>query len=125
MCLEEVGVEINHRGQIKVDDSFQTAQPNIYAVGDVIGFPGLASASYDQGRFAGTRIVDGESEWDLIRDMPTGIFTSPEISSVGQDRARADRSEDTLRSGTRDVSQYRPGSNNRAHGRHGQVAVPH
>ncbi len=84
MGLEEVGIEVNHRGQIEVDKSFQTAQPNIYAAGDVIGFPGQASVSYDQGRFAGTHIVDGESEWDLIRDMPTGIYTSPEISSVGR-----------------------------------------
>ena len=84
MGLEEVGIEVNYRGQIQVDESFRTAQPNIYAVGDVIGFPGQASASYDQGRFAGTHIVDGESQWDLIRDMPTGIYTSPEISSVGR-----------------------------------------
>ena len=84
MGLEEVGVVINHRGQIEVNESFQTDQPIIFAVGDVGGFPGQASASYDQGRFAGTHIVDGESQWNLIKDMPTGIYTSPEISSVGR-----------------------------------------
>ena len=43
MGLEGIGIEVNHRGQIEVNESFQTAQPNIYAVGDVIGFPGQAS----------------------------------------------------------------------------------
>ena len=84
MGLEEVGIDINHRGQIVVNDNFQTAQGHIYAVGDVIGQPALASASYDQGRFAGSHIVNNTSEDQLLRDIPTGIFTSPEISSVGR-----------------------------------------
>lgn len=84
MGLEALGIPINHRGQIEVDDSFQTSQPHIYATGDVIGLPSLASAAYDQGRFAGTHIVEGECEWSLLKDMPTGIYTSPEISSLGR-----------------------------------------
>jgi len=84
MGLEELGIEVNHREQIVINKSFQTNLEHIYAVGDVIGLPALASASYDQGRFAGTHIVDGESEWSLLRDIPTGIYTSPEISSVGK-----------------------------------------
>lgn len=82
--LEEVGIAINARGQIEVNERYQTSQPHIYAVGDVVGYPGLASASYDQGRFAATLIADGEADWRLIEDIPTGIYTSPEISSVGR-----------------------------------------
>ncbi|HIP52733.1 MAG TPA: Si-specific NAD(P)(+) transhydrogenase [Chromatiales bacterium] len=84
MGLEGIGIETNKRGQIVVNKRFQTAQPHIYAVGDVVGYPGLASASYDQGRFAGALIAEGEADWRLIEDMPTGIYTSPEISSVGR-----------------------------------------
>jgi len=84
MGLEEVGVVINKRGQIEVNERYQTALPHVYAVGDVVGYPGLASASYDQGRFAATLIADGEADWDLIKEIPTGIYTSPEISSVGR-----------------------------------------
>jgi NAD(P) transhydrogenase len=84
MGLEAVGVEINQRGQIEVDKTFRTSVENIFAIGDVIGPPALASASYDQGRFAGQLIADGSCDWDLLGDIPTGIYTSPEISSVGR-----------------------------------------
>ncbi|HEY5700601.1 MAG TPA: NAD(P)(+) transhydrogenase, partial [Gammaproteobacteria bacterium] len=56
---------------------------HIYAVGDVVGFPSLASASYDQGRFAATHIVEGKCDTRLVTNIPTGIYTSPEISSIG------------------------------------------
>ena len=82
--LEDLGIESDHRGDVRVNDSLQTAQPHIYAAGDVIGPPGLASASYDQGRFAAAHIVKGESDWNLVRDIPTGIYTNPEISSLGR-----------------------------------------
>ena len=82
--LGEIGVTINRRGQIEVDETFRTSVDNIYAVGDVIGPPALASASYDQGRFAGQLIAAGEADGDLLGDIPTGIYTSPEISSVGR-----------------------------------------
>jgi NAD(P) transhydrogenase len=84
MGLEAVGIEINSRGQIEVNERFQTSQPHIYAVGDVVGPPGLASASYDQGRFTAALIAEGEADWRLVKDIPTGIYTSPEISSVGR-----------------------------------------
>ncbi len=84
MGLEQVGVELNHRGQIEVNERFQTSLPHIYAVGDVVGPPALASASYDQGRFVGAQIAEGECDWRLMDDIPTGIYTSPEISSVGR-----------------------------------------
>ncbi len=82
--LSAVGLEANSRGQIEVDENFRTAQPHIHAVGDVAGPPGLASASYDQGRFVGHLIAEGEVDYRLIEEVPTGIFTSPEISSIGR-----------------------------------------
>ena len=81
--LDVIGVERNHRGQIEVNENYQTSLNHVYAVGDVIGLPGLASASYDQGRFAGIHITEGRSDSRLIDYIPTGIDTSPEISSVG------------------------------------------
>ena len=50
----------------------------------MIGFPSLASAAYVQGRYAATHVVEGASEYVYINDIPTGIYTSPEISSVGK-----------------------------------------
>jgi NAD(P) transhydrogenase len=83
--LERLGVVADQRGAIPVNEAYQTAVPSIYAVGDVAaGSPGLASAAYDQGRFAATHIVEGRMEHALVKDMPTGIYTSPEISSVGR-----------------------------------------
>jgi NAD(P) transhydrogenase len=82
--LESIGLSANQRGQLEVNPSYQTALPHIYAVGDVAGPPALASASYDQGRFVGAHIADGECDWSLIEEFPTGIYTVPEISSVGR-----------------------------------------
>jgi NAD(P) transhydrogenase len=81
--LDAIGIAVNHRGQIEVNASYQTALAHVYAVGDVVGLPSLASASYDQGRFAGMHIADGSSDSKLVEHIPTGIYTSPEISSVG------------------------------------------
>lgn len=84
MGLEDIGLTPNARGQLDVNASYQTALPHIYAVGDVAGPPALASASYDQGRFVGAHIADGHCDWSLIEEFPTGIYTVPEISSVGR-----------------------------------------
>ena len=84
MGLEEIGIEVNHRGQIPVNDEYQTSLDHIYAVGDVVGWPSLASASYDQGRFAAIHLSEGKCESQLVADIPTGIYTNPEISSVGR-----------------------------------------
>jgi len=82
--LEKVGITPNSRGQINVNDHYQVeGKEHIYAVGDFIGYPSLASAAYDQGRFAATHIVNGSSDAKLVKDIPTGIYTNPEISSVG------------------------------------------
>ena len=84
MGLESIGVETNQRGQVVVNERLQASVGHIFAVGDVIGPPALASASYDQGRFAGHVIAANECEWELLGEVPTGIYTSPEISSVGR-----------------------------------------
>ncbi len=84
MGFEKVGVTMDSRGNLIVNEAYQTSVPNIYAVGDVVGWPSLASAAYDQGRFAATHIVTGVMDHRLVKDMPTGIYTTPEISSVGR-----------------------------------------
>ncbi|NVD08147.1 Si-specific NAD(P)(+) transhydrogenase [Vibrio sp. JPW-9-11-11] len=82
--LAAVGLEADSRGQLKVDGNYQTEVEHIYAVGDVIGYPSLASAAYDQGRFVAQAINKGQADGNLIEDIPTGIYTIPEISSVGK-----------------------------------------
>ncbi|EGU41792.1 Si-specific NAD(P)(+) transhydrogenase [Vibrio splendidus] len=82
--LGAVGLEADSRGQVSVNTNYQTNVDHVYAVGDVIGYPSLASAAYDQGRFVAQAIVKGEAEGHLIEDIPTGIYTIPEISSVGK-----------------------------------------
>ncbi len=83
--LENLGVKPDSRGLLKVDESYRLPeQPHVYAVGDVVGYPSLASASYDQGRFAAMHALHGESDFALVSQIPTGIYTSPEISSLGK-----------------------------------------
>lgn len=82
--LEHVGLDADSRGQLRVNNNYQTTVEHIYAVGDVIGYPSLASAAYDQGRFVAQAISTGKAQGQLIANIPTGIYTLPEISSVGQ-----------------------------------------
>jgi NAD(P) transhydrogenase len=82
--LGNIGIQVNSRGQIDVDEQFQTSVEHIYAVGDVIGYPSLASAAYTQGRAAGMHMLGKKDGNLLVHDIPTGIYTSPEISSVGK-----------------------------------------
>ena len=84
MGLEKFGLEFDYKGSINVNENHQTNIPNIYAVGDIVGYPSLASASYDQGRFAATHIVEGQTDYKLVANIPTGIYTLPEISSIGK-----------------------------------------
>ena len=81
--LENIGLVPNSRGQLAVDEHYRTEVENIYAVGDVIGWPSLASAAYDQGRSAASDIVQ-DKYFRFVSDVPTGIYTIPEISSVGK-----------------------------------------
>ncbi|MCJ8329338.1 MAG: Si-specific NAD(P)(+) transhydrogenase [Lentisphaeria bacterium] len=84
MGLEELGIETDSRGNISINDNYQTNQAHIYAVGDVVGFPSLASAAYDQGRFAAIHLIEGKCEYKLVEQIPTGIYTIPEISCIGK-----------------------------------------
>jgi len=83
--LDTIGIEPDSRGYIEVNDQFATQVGNVYAVGDVIGFPSLASAAYTQGRAAGMQIQGiSEAGCRLAHDIPSGIYTSPEISCIGK-----------------------------------------
>lgn len=88
--IEAVGLEADGRGLLKVDDQYQTNAPNIYAVGDVIGFPSLASTSMEQGRLAACHAfgIETQSAPELF---PYGIYTIPEISTVGRNEEELTR----------------------------------
>jgi NAD(P) transhydrogenase len=81
--LEAAGLKCDPRGKIKVTDSYQTDVPHIYAAGDVIGFPALASTSMEQGRLASCHMFGALPE-QMPDLFPYGIYTIPEISMVGQ-----------------------------------------
>ena len=81
--LGAAGLEADGRGRIKVDELYRTAQPHIYAVGDVIGFPSLASVSLEQGRLAACHAF-GIPTQSVPELFPYGIYTIPEISMVGK-----------------------------------------
>ena len=82
--LPALGLTANSRGSLTVDKTYKTDVDNIYAIGDVIGYPSLASAAYDQGRIAADYMLNISIEGQLIEDIPTGIYTIPEMSSVGK-----------------------------------------
>ncbi len=81
--LEKIGIRLSERGLIIVDENFHTGVGKIYAVGDVIGFPSLASVSMDQGRLA-VQHAFGRREAHLNNLLPYGIYTIPEVSIVGE-----------------------------------------
>ena len=81
--LEEVGVKLGERGLILVDENYRTNIPNIYAVGDVIGFPALASTSMEQARAAVVDAFDLKYKEHLAPFLPLAVYSIPEISSVG------------------------------------------
>jgi len=83
LALEAAGLSADKRGRIDVDTSYRTAVDNIYAVGDVIGFPALASTSMEQGRLAAQHAC-GEPVREMHELQPIGIYTIPEISFVGK-----------------------------------------
>ncbi len=81
--LAAAGLEADSRGRIAVDSNYRTKQPNIYAAGDVIGFPSLASVSMEQGRMAVSNALSEPGQSDPA-NYPYGIYTIPEISFVGK-----------------------------------------
>jgi NAD(P) transhydrogenase len=81
--LEAVGVGANARGYVVVDEGFRTAVPGIYAAGDVIGFPALASTSMEQARVAVCRAFGFDYKQEVSSLLPYGVYTIPEVSCVG------------------------------------------
>lgn len=82
--LDIVGLEPNKRGYLETNEYFQTTTDHVYAVGDVVGFPSLASAAYTQGRAAANHILGKTEMIQHLGEIPAGIYTSPEISSIGK-----------------------------------------
>lgn len=84
--LAAAGLQADERGRLSVDENYQTEVPNIYAAGDVIGFPSLAATSMEQGRLASCHAfgIPANSVPELF---PYGIYTIPEISTVGRTEA--------------------------------------
>jgi len=86
MGLSKIGLSSNSRGQLSVNSHYRTKVKNIYAAGDVVGWPSLAGAAYDQGRAASNAIVAPE-ECSPVEEVATGIYTIPEISTLGKTEA--------------------------------------
>ena len=84
LSLEKAGLAVSANGYISVDEHYRTAVPNIYAAGDVIGFPALASTSMEQGRVAVCHAFDFKYKQRVTSKLPMGIYTIPEISSAGE-----------------------------------------
>ena len=82
--LEKAGLAVNEHGYISVDENYRTAVPNIYAAGDVIGFPALASTSMEQGRVAVCHAFGFKYKQRVASMLPMGIYTIPEISAAGE-----------------------------------------
>jgi NAD(P) transhydrogenase len=82
--LEDIGIMPNERGRLTVDsETFQTIVPHVYAVGDIIGFPSLASTSMEQGRIAACHAFN-QSTYTPPEFFPYGIYSVPEISTIGK-----------------------------------------
>lgn len=82
--LEEVGVAIGERGLVKVDEHYRTSVGNIYAAGDVIGFPALASTSMEQARVAMCHAFDLDYKDRVSPVLPLAIYSIPEVAAVGK-----------------------------------------
>jgi NAD(P) transhydrogenase len=83
--LSAVGIDLDERGRIPVNSTYGTSLPNVYAVGDVIGFPGLASVAMEQARLAVCHAFGQPAAPPRL--FPYGIYSIPEISFVGQTEA--------------------------------------
>jgi len=97
--LAEVGVEVDGRGRIRVDDNFQTTAPGIYAAGDIIGPPGLASVAMEQARVSMCRAFDIRFKDAVDPVVPTGIYTLPEASMVGMTEEAAKSAGEDVETG--------------------------
>ncbi len=106
--IEAAGLTADGRGKLAVNEHFQTAVPHIYAAGDVIGFPALASTSMEQGRLAGCHMF-GKPSRLLPNLIPYGIYTIPEISMVGTTEEDLTRNKIPYESGLARYSELAKG----------------
>jgi NAD(P) transhydrogenase len=91
LALTSIGVEVDARGNVEVDEDFRTAVPSIYAAGDVVGFPALASVSMEQGRVAVCHAFGFTYKRQVSDVLPYGVYTIPEVSCVGLGEEEAAR----------------------------------
>jgi NAD(P) transhydrogenase len=91
--LEALGIETDRRGYVVVDDDYRTTVPNVFAAGDVIGFPALASVSMEQARVAVCNAFGFAYKRHVSTLQPYGIYTIPEVSCVGLGEDEAARHE--------------------------------
>ncbi|HTW63095.1 MAG TPA: Si-specific NAD(P)(+) transhydrogenase [Bryobacteraceae bacterium] len=89
--LAAPGVTVGDRGIIPVDASYRTNVPHIFAAGDVIGFPALASTSMQQARYAIRAAFNGTKSTQPSRFLPTGVYTIPEVSMAGETEEALER----------------------------------
>ncbi len=101
--LEGIEIEADSRGRIPVNEDYQTTVPHIYAVGDVVGFPALASTSMEQGRHAACHAF-GASCSSIPELFPYGVYAIPEISMVGKTEAQLTKEGIPYEAG---IAQYR------------------
>ena len=87
--LDKAGIVAGNRGLIEVNDHYQTSVPNIYAAGDVIGFPALASTSMEQGRIAACHMFGIDFKTKLAGLLPFGLYTIPAVSTIGLSEKQA------------------------------------
>ena len=87
LALDKAGLTLDARGRIAVNEHFQTAQPHIYAAGDVIGNPAFASVSMEQGRVAVCHAFGFDYKKSVAGIVPYGIYTIPEVSAFGETEA--------------------------------------
>ena len=95
IALEAAGLTSGPRGKLVVDKNFQTTVPHIYAAGDVIGFPSLASTSMEQGRLASCHLFGAPAQASQ-GSLPYGIYTIPEISMVGETELSLTNSQNSV-----------------------------
>ena len=105
--LAAAGLEADARGRIAVDKQYRTSQPHVFAVGDVIGFPSLASVSMEQGRLAACYAF-GMPEQNNLANYPYGIYTIPEISFIGKTEEQLTDEDVPYEVGRRLLSRDRP-----------------
>jgi len=82
--LERLGVAVSDRGHVAVNEHFQSAVPNVYAAGDVIGFPALAATSMEQARVAMCHAFDLKYKTRVAQTLPMAVYTIPEVATIGE-----------------------------------------